>query len=140
MVSSSVRKQGGEGVGELPLRKFGLMFVAVFAIVAVWLRAHSWALVAFPALAVATLVITFARPSLLAGPTRLWMKLAEVLHRIVSPIVLGVMYLVLFVPFGFARRLFGGDPLERRYDAELRSYWKKCEPRTRTLDDFRQQF
>lgn len=127
-------------MGELPLRKFGFMFVVVFAILAAWLRARPWALVVFPMLSALTLVATLVRPAILAAPARWWMKLAEILHRIVSPVVLGIMYLGLFVPFGFARRLLGGDPLKRGYDAAAASYWMKCEPRARTLDDFRQQF
>jgi hypothetical protein len=39
-----------------------------------------------------------------------------------------------------ARRLFGSDPLKRRFDPRATSYWTPCEPRARTLDDFRQQF
>ena len=127
-------------MGELPLRKFGFMFAVVFAIVTASLRARPWALVVFPALSAITLAVTLVRPAVLARPTRLWMKLADVLHEIVSPVVLGMMYACIFVPFGLLRRLFGGDPLERRYDARRESYWTNCAPRARTLDDFRQQF
>ena len=125
---------------ELPLRKFGLTFGAVFAILAVWLRASPLPLAIFSALSLGTLAATFARPSLLAAPARLWMRLGELMHRVVSPVVLGIMYLGLFVPFGLLRRWFGGDPLKRRYDAALASYWTQCPARSRKLDDFRQQF
>ena len=127
-------------MGELPLRKFGFMFGIVFALLAAWLRATPWALVTFSVLAVAMVAAALARPALLAGPTRLWMKLGEVLHRVVSPIVLGSLYGFLIVPTGLLRRWLGGDPLKRSYDAQAPSYWTPCEPRTRGLDDFRQQF
>ena len=125
---------------ELPLRKFGLTFGAVFALLALWLRASplSWAILS--TLSLATLTVTFARPSLLAAPARLWMALGELMHRVVSPLVLGVMYLALVVPTGLLRRWLGGDPLKRRYEAALESYWTQCPPRPRCLDDFRQQF
>ena len=125
---------------ELPLRKFGFTFGVVFAILALWSRASPLASAVFSALCLATLVATLARPSLLAVPAGLWMKLGELMHRIVSPIVLGAMYLVLIVPFGLLRRWLGGDPLKRRYDPALASYWTPCEARSRKLDDFRQQF
>jgi hypothetical protein len=125
---------------ELPLRKFGLTFGAVFAILALWSRATAPALAMLSALSVGTLVVTFARPGLLAGPARLWLRLGEAMHRVVSPVVLGIMYMGLFVPFGLLRRVLGGDPLERRYDERLSSYWTQCPPRARKLDDFRQQF
>ena len=125
---------------ELPLRKFGFTFGAVFAILALWLRANPPAPAILGALSAGTLAITFLRPGLLAVPARMWLRLGELLHRVVSPVILGIMYLVLFVPFGLARRLLGGDPLKRRYDARLASYWTPCAPRARKLDDFRQQF
>jgi hypothetical protein len=125
---------------KLPLRNFGLMFGVVFALLAAWLRATPWALALFGALAVATLAAALLRPQLLAGPTRLWMKLGDVLHRVVSPLVLGLLYGVLLVPTGLLRRWLGGDPLKRDFDAAAASYWTPCEPKTRTLDDFRQQF
>lgn len=125
---------------ELPLRKFGLTFGAVFAILAVGMRASPLPWAIFSALSLGALAVTFARPFLLAGPARLWMKLGEAMHRVASPIVLGAMYLVIVVPTGLLRRWLGGDPLERRYDATLASYWVQCPPRARKLDDFRQQF
>jgi hypothetical protein len=62
------------------------------------------------------------------------------MHRVVSPVVLGAMYLLLIVPCGLLRRWLGGDPLKRRYDAALASYWTQCQARSRNLDDFRRQF
>lgn len=127
-------------MSELPLRKFGLMFGVVFALLAAWLRATAWALALFSLLSIAMLAAGLLRPALLAGATRLWLKLGEVLHRIVSPVVLGAMYALLLVPTGLLRRWLGGDPLNRRYDASAASYWTPCAPRSRSLDDFRQQF
>ena len=127
-------------MSELPLRTFGFLFAVVFALLAAWLRARPWALAAFAALSAAMLLAAVARPALLAGPNRLWMKLAEVLHRVVSPVVLGVLYVLLIVPTGLLRRWFGGDLLKRRYDPAAASYWTPCEPRSRKLDDFRQPF
>ena len=127
-------------MNELQSRSFGLMFGVVFALLAAWQRATPWALAAFAALSAASVTLALARPSLLAGPTRLWMKLAEVLHRVVSPIVLGALYALIVVPTGLLRRAFGGDPLKRSYDPAAASYWTPCEPRSRTLEDFRRQF
>jgi hypothetical protein len=124
----------------LPLRKFGFMFGVVFALLAAWLRATPWAVAVFGLLSMAMLAAALLRPTLLAGPTRLWLRLGEVLHHVVSPIVLGALYALLIVPTGLLRRWLGGDPLKRGYDASAPTYWTPCEPRKRSLDDFRQQF
>ena len=128
------------GMNELPVRSFGLMFGVVFALLAAWLRAVPWALAAFGLLSAASLAAALFRPSLLAGPARMGLKLGEVLHRVVSPVVLGVLYGLLVVPTGLLRRWLGGDPLKRAYDPAAPTYWTPCEPRSRSLDDFREQF
>ncbi len=125
---------------KLPLRKFGFLFGAVFAILAAWFRATPLALATFSALAVAMGAAALARPTLLELPARLWMQFGDLLHRVVSPVVLGAMYALLIVPTGLLRRWLGGDPLMRRFEASAKSYWTQCPARSRTLDDFRQQF
>jgi len=94
----------------------------------------------FAVLAVGMVAVALARPSLLAVPARLWLLLGAAMHRVTSPIVLGAMYVLLIVPCGLVRRWLGGDPLKRRFDATLASYWTPCATRSRKLDDFRQQF
>jgi hypothetical protein len=125
---------------ELPLRSFGILFGIVFAVLAVWLRESPWALAGFSVLSTGMVVAAFARPALLSGPTRLWMRLGDLLHRVVSPVVLMALYALLIVPTGLLRRWLGGDPLKRGYDPAAASYWEPCAPRSRGLDDFRQQF
>jgi hypothetical protein len=125
---------------ELPLRKFGLTFAAVFAALAAWFHAASWAPLVLAVLAAVMLIVALTRPSLLAVPTRLWLALGAVMHRVTSPVVLAAMYVFLIVPSGLLRRWLGGDPLKRRFDSTLASYWTPCATRSRKLDDFRQQF
>lgn len=40
-----------------------------------------------------------------------WYKLAELMSRIVNPVVLGLMYFVFITPIAFLFRMFGNDPL-----------------------------
>jgi hypothetical protein len=110
-------------------RSFGLVFAAVFLIVAL-LPLFSrepprwWAL----AVSAAFAVIAFARPSLLAVPNKLWTRLGILLGRIVSPIALGILFYAVFSPFGILMRLFGKDPLRLRRDPAASTYWVNREP------------
>ncbi len=63
-------------------------------------------------------------PAALGPANRAWMKLAELLHLVVNPLVMAVVYLTTLVPIGALMRLLGKDPLERRLDPALGSYWK----------------
>ena len=110
-------------------RAFGWVFTAVFLIVAVWPLASGGAL-RWWALVVAGLLmlITLAAPALLTVPNRLWMRFGELLHRVVSPVVLAFLFYVVVTPMGLMMRAFGKDPLRLRRAASQASYWIKRDP------------
>ena len=122
-------------------RTFGLVFTVVFAIIAIYpLLADGalriWSLVT----AGMFLLLALASPSVLAPANRLWMKFGELLHRIVSPIALGIVFYVAVLPTGLLLRLFGKDPLRLRLDPTAESYWIKREPPGPAADSLNNQF
>src|SRR5215468_7429962 len=80
-------------------RSFGLTFAAVFALIGLvplW-RHHPvrwWAL----GISAGFLLVSIAAPSVLHRPNRLWMGLAMILNRIVSPIVMGLVFFLAVLP------------------------------------------
>jgi len=54
------------------------------------------------------------KPDLLLPLNKLWMRFGLLIGRIVSPIVLGVIYFGLFMPISFIMRLIGRDELRLR--------------------------
>jgi hypothetical protein len=70
------------------------------------------------ALSVAGLAI----PTYLGPVERAWMQLAHLISKVTTPIVMGVMYLLVLTPVGFLRRVFGGNPMV--HEAHDASYWK----------------
>jgi hypothetical protein len=110
-------------------RSFGALFVVVFALIGVysWWNAGTFFPWAF-GLSALTLIVTVVRPAWLTPANRAWMKLAEILHRIVSPIVLGVMFFGIFTPVAFLMRLVGRDAMARKFDTSARSYWIERDP------------
>jgi len=122
-------------------RSFGLLFTLVFGLVGAWMAwrrvaAYPWWLGA----SAATLLVTLVWPSLLAPFNRAWMKLAELLNRIVSPLVLGILFFGLVTPIGFLRRLSGWDPMSSRYDAQAKSYWIERDPPGPPSDSLKNQY
>jgi hypothetical protein len=114
-------------------RSFGWTFTGVFALVAFF---QPWLL----ALAALTALVTVIRAHWLAPFNRAWMKLAEVLHRVVSPVVLGVIFFGLFTPVAMVMRAFGRDAMARRFDPALPSYWIRRDPPGPRDDSFRDMF
>ena len=122
-------------------RTFGLVWGAVFLALGIypwWAGAglRVWALV----VAAALFGVAFMRPEILAPLSRAWIKLGEVLHRIVSPVVLGMMYAVIVVPVGLGMRLMGRDVLQVRKRPCVDSYWLVRADGVDHADRFQRQF
>lgn len=62
-------------------------------------------------------------PRALALPYRGWMFVGHAMGLVTTPIVLTLVYLVVFTPGRFLLRLFGIDPLARRWDERAKTYW-----------------
>lgn len=114
-------------------RSFGWTFTGVFTLVAFF---HPWLL----ALAAATALVTVIRSHWLAPFNRAWMKLAELLNRVVSPVVLGLIYFAVFTPVGLAMRALGRDAMCRRFEPAQPSYWVRRDPPGPPDGSFRDMF
>lgn len=122
-------------------RSFGLVFAAVFAIVGLWPlwmngAPRYWAIVA----ATVFLMLAFLVPRVLAPLNRLWMQVGLLLGRIVSPIVLLLLFVVAVIPTGLILRLVGKDPLQRRFEPQLDTYWIRRQPPARPDAGMKNQF
>ena len=114
-------------------RSFGWTFTGVFALVSFF---QPWVL----AIAAATALVTLIRAHWLAPFKRLWMKFGELLHHVVSPLVMGVIFFAVFTPVGMAMRAFGRDAMKRRYEPQRASYWEPRTPPGPADDSFRDMF
>ncbi len=124
-----------------PDRHFGLVFTVLFAGLAVlsYIRG-SHAFVWLLPLSALTGIVTLISPKCLRPFNRLWMKLAALLHTIVSPVVLAVLYFLVITPFGFVQRLAGRDTMRRQFDPRIDSYWISREPPGPPPESLRNQF
>jgi hypothetical protein len=110
-------------------RSFGYVVGGIFLLIALWplhasLAPHWWALIpALPLIALAAI-----RPVLLAPVNKLWFKLGLLIGRVVSPIVLGIVYFLWITPFALVMRLMGKKLLALDFDPEAKSYWIIREP------------
>ena len=135
---SYVRHEEVEGSSN---RAFGVVFAVVFVAVALvpLLFSHDphwWAL---PVAGVFG-VLAWLAPSVLTPLNRLWLRFGLLLHRIVSPIVLGIMFFVVITPMGLIMRGVGKDPLRLRRDRSLRTYWIERRPPGPQPESLRDQF
>ena len=122
-------------------RTFGLVFAVLFAVIGLWPllggdAVRIWSL----GLAVAFLARALVAPGLLAPLNRLWMRFGLLLHKVVSPLVLGLMFYATVTPIGLIMRLLGKDPLGRGFDPAAKSYWIERDPPGPAPETMKNQF
>jgi hypothetical protein len=122
-------------------RSLGLTFSVFFALLAVLpLRRHQafqWRWVIVSAL---FLAIGLLAPGLLHPISRVWAKLALLLHKVVNPITTALLFFLVFVPAGLIFRLLGKDPLRLRLDPDADTYWIPRTPPGPAPEAMRNQF
>jgi hypothetical protein len=69
-----------------------------------------------------------------------WFRLGLVLHHVVNPIIMFVIYWVAVVPTGLVMRAVGKDPLRLRIDRSLATYWLARQPPGPAAGSMRKQF
>jgi hypothetical protein len=122
-------------------RALGLVFAAVFLIIALfpWFFGgpiRMWSVIVSGGFTAIALLL----PRLLTPLNRFWTRLGLVLQRVVSPVILGIMFFLVFTPMGFVMRLLGKDPLRLRFDRQLASYWVERTPPGPKPDTLSDQF
>ena len=122
-------------------RNFGLVFAAVFFMVGLWPLvdgepARLWALVGV----VLFSLLSFLQPRALSPLNRIWFRLGKLLHAIVNPLVLGQLFYTAVTLTAVFMRLIGKDPLHRRFDPNIDSYWIPREPVGPAPESMKNQF
>lgn len=132
------RERDGTGSSD---RGFGIVAAVVFALIGGWPMIGGGA-PAMWSFGVAALLAGLALicPRTLAPFNRLWTRFGLLLHRIVSPCVLALVYCLAVTPIGLLRRLLGHDPLALRLDRAAASYWQKRAPDAERSRSMNKQF
>ena len=118
-------------------RNFGLVFFAVFLLIAIWpLKDEEsiriWAIIASSIF----LALGIFNSKLLTPLNLVWTKFGEYIGRILAPIVMGIIYFFVLTPIGLLMRLIGKDLLKIKFSKD-NSYWIK---REKNITSMKKQF
>ena len=119
-------------------RSFGILF----SIIGIILFLHSYFIKGilnnnFLYFALTLFTISSFIPKLFYYPNLVWFKLGNILHRIVSPLIMILVFLFVATPTGLFFKLFNYDPLNKSYDLLKLSYWlKRKNPQVNYSDQF----
>lgn len=119
-------------------KSFGIVFFVVFLIISLYPLTYLgeiriWSLI----ISFIFLILGLLNSNLLAPLNIIWFKFGILLGKIVSPLIMGVIFFLVVTPIGIIMRLMGKDVLNLKYNKKDESYWiEKNGPKSRMKDQF----
>ena len=115
-------------------KSFGLIFSSIFFLIGLWPLLSSgpiraWSII----LAIIFLVLSFVQPKLLRPLNFAWIKLGEILGKIIAPIVMALVFFIILTPMSFLVRALGKDLLRLKF-SKNNTYWIKRKTNITTMD------
>ena len=118
-------------------RSFGIVFFIVFLLVAVYPFFKSgdirlWSLI----VSLIFLILGLINSNILTPLNKIWFKFGIFLGRIISPIIMGIIFFLVVTPIGSIMRLMGKDVLSLKFNNN-KSYWiEKTGPKSKMKNQF----
>jgi hypothetical protein len=111
---------------------FGILFFIFFLIVGLYPLISGgviriWSIV----FSLIFLIITIIKPNLFTFLNKLWIQFGILLGRIISPIVMGLVFFIVVTPIGILVRIFKKDFLGLKRGAS--SYWINREDKLQSM-------
>src|SRR3954470_20818630 len=122
-------------------RSFGFVMTGAFAVLSllnVWHVGRVWPWTG--ALAALFLAAALLRPTILNPFNRIWLKFGLLLHRIVNPIIMALLFFGTVLPTGLIARAMGKDLLRLKREPDAASYWIVRAPPGPAPDTMKDQF
>ena len=116
-------------------RSFGLLFFVVFLVIAFWpLTKKSEINLYLISIALIFLILGLLNSKILSPLNKAWIKLGEILGRIVAPVEMAVVYFIILTPISLLVRLFGKDLIGMKFSNDIKSYWIKRKKNLGSMD------
>ena len=118
-------------------RSFGIVFFVVFLLIALYPLTYGgeiriWSLI----ISILFLILGLLNSKILAPLNKIWFKFGILLGRIVSPLIMGIIFFLVVTPVGLIMRFLGKDVLNLKY-SKNKSYWiKKNGPESKMKNQF----
>jgi len=122
-------------------QKFGGFVASIFGLLAAYGFWAGESFLGFSAglLAALFIAISIVAPRTLRPLNRLWMQFGQLLGRLISPIVLGAIFFLIFTPVGLIMRLVGRDELKLKRRA-TKTHWQAITSSEQSEASFKNQF
>ena len=119
-------------------RSFGIVFFIVFVLIAIYPLINQgevriWSLI----ISFLFLFFGLLNSKILTPLNKLWFRFGLFLGKIISPIIMGVIFFLVVTPIGLLMRFFGKDVLNLKLNKKKSSYWiEKVGPKSKMKNQF----
>ena len=118
-------------------RSFGIVFFIVFLLIASYPLTYGgeiriWSLI----ISIIFLILGLLNSKILAPLNKIWFKFGIFLGKMISPLIMGIIFFLVVTPIGLIMRLLGKDLLNLKYNKN-KSYWiEKNGPKSKMKNQF----
>ena len=118
-------------------RSFGIVFFVVFLLIALYPLTNNEEIRIWSAIiSLIFLVLGLLNSKILAPFNRIWFKFGIILGKIISPLVMGIIFFLVVTPIGIIMRSLGKDLLNLKYNKD-NTYWtEKSGPKSKMKNQF----
>ncbi len=118
-------------------RSFGIVFFIVFLLIALYPLSYSGEIRIWSAIiSLIFLVLGLLNSKILTPLNKLWFRFGIFLSKIISPLIMGIIFFLVVTPIGLIMRIFGKDVLNLKYNKN-QSYWiEKNSQKSRMKNQF----
>ena len=118
-------------------RSFGIVFFFVFLLITIYPLINNqdirlWSLT----ISIVFLILGIFDSKILYPLNKLWFKFGIFLGKIISPLIMGIIFFLVVTPIGLLMRILGKDLLNLKYNNN-KSYWiEKDDPKSKMKNQF----
>ena len=118
-------------------RSFGIVFFIVFLLIALYPLIYSGEIRVWSAIiSLIFLILGLLNSKILTPLNKIWFKFGIFLGKIVSPMIMGLIFFLVVTPIGILMRILGKDLLNLKYNLN-KSYWiEKSGPKSKMKNQF----
>ena len=118
-------------------KSFGIVFFIVFLLIAIYPLMNNgelriWSLI----IAIIFLILGLINSKVLTPLNKLWIKFGLLLGKVISPLIMGIIFFLVVTPTALIMRIIGKDLLNLKFNNK-NSYWiEKTGPKSKMKNQF----
>ena len=102
---------------------FGIVFFIVFFLISIYPLIYGKKLIIWSLIvSFVFLVLAIFKPGLLAPLNKLWFRFGILLGKVISPLLMGIIFFFMVTPIGFLMKILKKDLLNLKFNRD-KSYW-----------------